>query len=272
MVFVTEIKQHLEVATHICHFRDTIAYYREVIKEASKKLDLKGAAWLAGFPVGNTLLNLRRNGDGDAKFEDYLGPSIDNGFRLSKHATPRKFMLSVETAYLLLASARSGRVQRPEVFLERGEELKGVLDGRPYPKLWIGVPYRSAEKFRELEEKLLDPPHDHAEAKIHEYCKLFIDEYGSPLFVPFIESDPLFGIPPEGYDKQYAEVRDLWTEKMGQHLKHEPTVSGNAPQNRDLEQKIAKLKKNRPVKAKVKAKAVIPKKRRRPAQSKRRLK
>lgn len=241
MVFVAELKHHLQVAEHVCRFRDTIAAYREVIKDASRKLDLKGAAWLAGFPVGNTALTLHRGLEGNAAFEDFLGPSIDNGFRLSKHATPRKFVLSVETAYMLLASARPKDTEVPDVFLERGEELKGVLGGRPYPKLWIAIPYRQAEDFRKLEERLLDPPGDHKEKDLRDYCELFIREHGNPLFLPFIEGDEIFGKHPPGYDEQYEEVKELWANEMGEHLKHEPTVHAQAPPAPTLERQIALL-------------------------------
>lgn len=241
MVFVTRITDHRQVAAHLTHFRNTIAAYREVIKDADRKLDLKGAAWLAGFPVGNTMLKLRHGTDGSPELEDYVGPSIDNGFRLSKHATPRKFVLSVETALMLTGTAQAATV-KPKVFLERGEELKGVLGGRPYPKLWIEVPYRGSEVFHQLEEELIDPPSKHDGDKIFEYCTLFIKEYGSPLFQPFIKGDTDFGTLPEGYDKQYEEVRQLWAEQIGQRLKTEPAVATSKPSEPEVEKRIAILR------------------------------
>jgi hypothetical protein len=245
MVFVTRIIDHRQVASHLTRFRDTIAAYREVIKEADRKLDLKGAAWLAGFPVGNTMLKLRHGMDGAPELEDYVGPSIDNGFRLSKHATPRKFVLSVEAALMLTGTAQAAAV-KPKVFLERGEELKGVLGGRPYPKLWIEVPYRGSEEFHKLEEELIDPPSKHDGDKIFDYCTLFIKEYGSPLFQPFIEGDTDFGVLPDGYDKQYDEVRQLWAEQIGQRLKQEPTAASSKLSAPEIEKRIAALLKKRP--------------------------
>lgn len=242
MVFVAQITNHRQVAMHLTRFNDTIAAYREVIKDADRKLDLKGAAWLAGFPVGNTMLKLRHGTDGAPELEDYVGPSIDNGFRLSRHASPRKFVLSVETALMLTGTAHAA-ASKPKVFLERGEELKGVLGGRPYPKLWIEVPYRSNEKFHQLEEELIDPPSKHDGDKIFEYCTLFIKEYGSPLFQPFIEGDTDFGTLPDGYEKQYEEVRQLWAEQIGVRLKTEPTETTSEPSAPDVEKQIALLQK-----------------------------
>jgi hypothetical protein len=242
MVFVAQITNHRQVAMHLTRFNETIAAYREVIKDADRKLDLKGAAWLAGFPVGNTMLKLRHGTDGAPELEDYVGPSIDNGFRLSRHASPRKFVLSVETALMLTGTAHAA-ASKPKVFLERGEELKGVLGGRPYPKLWIEVPYRSNEKFHQLEEELIDPPSKHDSDKIFEYCTLFIKEYGSPLFQPFIEGDTDFGTFPEGYEKQYEEVRQLWAEQIGVRLKTEPAEATAEPSAPDVEKQIALLEK-----------------------------
>jgi hypothetical protein len=247
MVFVALIEDHLQVSTHICHFRDTIAAYREVIKDASKKLDLKGAAWLAGFPVGNTVVKLHRDTEGNASSDDYLGPSIDTGFRLSKHATPRKFVLSVETAFMLLASASPDGVDIPKVYLEQGDELKGVLGGRPYPRLWIGVPYDSADDFRKLEEDLLEAPPARDDKKLRDYCKLFIREYGTPLFMPFIDKDKIFGEPPPGYEEQYDEVCALWAKnKIGQYLRHQPPIRSRNDrvkerEKAELEKQIAQI-------------------------------
>lgn len=237
MVFVTEIRNHRDVAKHICRFRDTIAGYREVIKDASRRLDLKGSAWLAGFPVGNTVIRLQQGTQTEPETEDYIGPSIDCGFRLAKHSTPHKLVLSIETAYLLQASGAPDGTEKPDVYLERGEELKGVLDGRPYPCLWVNVPYRDNEKFHRLEAELMDPPKERKEGKIRDYCRSFIEEYGTPLFVPFIEGDSDFGKMPADYQERLDEVCKLWQEGVKPHRPaHE--ASGATLPVRSLEAKL----------------------------------
>ncbi len=240
MVFVAEISDHREVAKHICRFRDTVGGYREVIKEATRRLDLKGSAWLAGFPVGNTVIRLPQGVQEGDETEDYIGPSVDCGFRLSKHSTPHKLVLSIETAYLLQASGAPGGAEKPEVYLERGEALKGVLNGRPYPCLWVNVPYRDNEKFHKLEGELMDAPHEHKEGKIRDYCRFFIEEYGTPLFLPFIEGDSDFGKLPPGYDEKMSAVRKLWDEGCRPHDKN-PGNGGEEPSVEKMEQKLVAL-------------------------------
>ncbi|MBE7493883.1 MAG: hypothetical protein HS117_02955 [Verrucomicrobiaceae bacterium] len=209
IVFVTEITDHRQVSSHLCRFRDAISHYREVVKEADKKLDLKGAAWLAGFPVGNTMLTLRHGRNNTQEMEDFVGPSIDCGFRLSKHASPRKFVISVETALMVAGTGHKSH-DKPAVHAERGEELKGILGGRPYPKLWIEVPFRDGEKLHKLEETLFDPPHPPPDKDVFDYCKLFIQEHGSPLFQPFISGDSDFSEEPPGFPENLEIACALW--------------------------------------------------------------
>jgi hypothetical protein len=94
--------------------------------------------------------------------------------------------------------------------VERGSELKGVLGGCAYPKLWIEVPFRDAEIFHKLEEKLFEPHSPPAEKDVFEFCKLFIQEYGSPLFHPFIEGDSDFSEEPPGFPENMEMARTLW--------------------------------------------------------------
>lgn len=238
IVFVIEITDHRQVSNHLCKFRDAISSYREVVKEADKKLDLKGAAWLAGFPVGNTMLTLRHGAGNKQEMEDFVGPSIDCGFRLSKHASPRKLVISVETA-LIVAGAGHKVEEKPAVHVERGEELKGILGGRPYPKLWIEVPFKDSEELHKLEESLFDPPRPPAE-EVVKYCKLLIHEYGSPLFQPFIAGDSDFSEEPDGYTGNLETACALWRNLVPES-DGEPKGKSTTPPEQQVERAIAKL-------------------------------
>ncbi len=240
IVFVIEITDHRQVSMHLCRFRDAISAYREVVKDADKKLDLKGAAWLAGFPVGNTMLILRHGTGNTQEMEDYVGPSIDCGFRLSKHASPRHLMLSVETALVVAGTGHKVQGDKPAIHAARGEELKGVLDGRPYPQFWIEVPFKDSEELLKLEEKLFDPPHPPADKDVFGYCKLFILEHGSPLFQPFIAGDTDFSETPPGYESNLETARALWKD-LAPASDGEPRGKGGQLPEAQVKSQIAKL-------------------------------
>ncbi|MGB3411855.1 MAG: hypothetical protein WBA45_11725 [Microthrixaceae bacterium] len=63
---------------------------------------------------------------------DFVGPSMDTGFRVLATATPRRFMLSLETAWLYAEAAEDA-----ELFLQGEIQMKGVWGGRGYPLFWL---------------------------------------------------------------------------------------------------------------------------------------
>lgn len=67
-------------------FRKTIrdiSHERQTLAE----MQCKGTVWSAGFPVRNWIITID-----SSKTVDYIGPSIDCGFRLTKYSTPRKLI------------------------------------------------------------------------------------------------------------------------------------------------------------------------------------
>lgn len=241
MVFVTEIKEYLDIKVHLTRFIATQVYYRTNIKDAHSKLDLKGAAWLAGFPVHNSVLHLPSLSAAASKAEDYIGPSLDIGFRIAKYATPRKFGLSLETAFLLTTMGRSD----PDVAVcvDEGDELKGVLGGVPYPRIWTPVTNATEQELWDLEEKLLCKGVEQNERDINRFCKLFIETYKRPLFLPFIEGKDSCGKPPDDYDRQYEEVVKMQRDLSTPLAKKEPKAGPKRTKPKEIESKIAAIAK-----------------------------
>ncbi|KZF00874.1 hypothetical protein A2J03_09825 [Rhodococcus sp. EPR-157] len=68
---------------------------------------------------------------------DFVGPSIDTGFRVLKYASRRYFVLTVEVAHILFKHY-SFIERKDEAFLVGMHELKGVWGGKPYPVFAIG--------------------------------------------------------------------------------------------------------------------------------------
>ncbi|MGO8749155.1 MAG: hypothetical protein ACLQNE_24620 [Thermoguttaceae bacterium] len=69
---------------------------RKTAGEVTAALRIKGAAWVAGFPVRNREVTLPPDNRAD-----YLGPDMDTGFRIAKCTRSGMLVVSVELAELL---------------------------------------------------------------------------------------------------------------------------------------------------------------------------
>jgi hypothetical protein len=211
VVFETVLGSRAEAATHLEHFRETLIDYRTFLKEADGNLDIKGTAWLSGFPVGNSVVYLTDPVSGD-KWEDYIGPSMDIGFRLKDFANPRRIAVSVELAYLLSAGeGASGSTDCDlPLHLADAHTLKGVIQNHPYPAFWLECDSPEADDELLALERPLRATADRAATMA--FCERFISQHSPPLFLPFIDGDPEFSALPEDYNGDYAEISDAWAE------------------------------------------------------------
>jgi hypothetical protein len=64
---------------------------------------------------------------------DFVGPSIDTGFRVLKHATREYFVLTAEVAHLLFKHYSAKELNDRRAHLVGAHVLKGVWGGQPYP-------------------------------------------------------------------------------------------------------------------------------------------
>lgn len=162
-------------------------------------LDVKGTAWLAGFPVNNVEII---SNDDSQNSVDYIGPSIDIGFRLTKFSNPGKFVVSIELAYLLTKCQSITELQ----FSYSGKEvLKGVLENKPYPVIWLKTNNTSITQGADDTKLIPDISKDH----IRDFCLSFIKANTEKLFVPFIFSDEEFSKMPDGYIEKYNKSIDV---------------------------------------------------------------
>lgn len=224
----------------------TLEGYRQSLKIAMPQLDIKSVAWLAGFPKMNSevvlrtrvdevlpgkpnestrnlqLLNLwyeqRAHGDGGFT-KDYIGPSIDIGFRLGSFATPRKLVLSVELAMMLCrVSLPINNITDFRIFFDGMHELKGVVGGKPYPIFWIRV--AATSKIEEHYDQLAGL-HPAAKEIVGTYCEEYIVANRKFLLKPFIIgcNETTFCNPPEGY---LDELRE-WQSKLPKEAARDAT-------------------------------------------------
>lgn len=170
VLFSKAVRSPLDAIAAIHAFLQVMREHRARFGGKGLPLDVKGTAWLAGFPVNNAeavlpvasaepaaerldepiaenyrLLDLHHAGKINVPL-DYIGPSIDLGFRLRDHATPRRLVISADLAWLLCHAHMSspdkehGRcplLAVPHIGYDGRHPLKGILRGQPYPLMWI---------------------------------------------------------------------------------------------------------------------------------------
>jgi len=240
LIYTKELADHREALCCIQAWIRAVNHYRESFKTRFPSLDLKCTAWLAGFPVNNAEIVLRSSlgnmradtDDDDAVFSnlrllqkhytdpadnslkrDYIGPSIDIGFRLSELATARKLVVSVDLALMLVSALR---VQPkdfgypPVKFYYDGRSiLKGVFGGTPYPIFWLDM--QPEDELNVAEDKL-----SRVEAidsdRVKEFCEVFISKHGKYVIVPFIKDnpDPFFAEVPPYHRERMDRLRTFW--------------------------------------------------------------
>jgi hypothetical protein len=186
-------------------------------KRNNPEISIKCTAWIGEFPIQNKiLLGAQLSGQPGSleqgcaarlvalqDFEskpvgkgleiDFIGPAIDIGFRLTKKATPRKFILSIDTIFLYVLSELSGKLKKTpssrdaKIHYDGAEALPGVLGGLPYPLFWIDMidPSTSealSDGFRDV--KPIDSPQE-----ILDFFDAFYKEQKSYIDTPYITTD-----------------------------------------------------------------------------------
>lgn len=191
-------RHHANRAVH--EFVTALHHTRTVVRNLSRRLDLKACAWIADFPARNAVVDL--NGLHDpfqhdaetrakaaAPHADYIGPSMDAGFRLGKLATRRKLPLSVELAYVLAVAQTDEKLPSLKFGYDGRHDLKGVLGGETYPVLWIDIEDdRSRREANQRESYLLNDASDINSQKVIDFCRSYIAS-SDWLEVPYIPGD-----------------------------------------------------------------------------------
>jgi len=128
-----EVAQYEDVGVLLGAVVSAVHEYNK--SKSEERLGLKATCWMGYFPFldrevdASVLLGGTRG-----KEWDYIGPSIDCGFRLKEHASPDRCVISIDLAYCLLLASGP-----PPIYLDGKRVLKGVLQGAPYPILWTPI-------------------------------------------------------------------------------------------------------------------------------------
>jgi hypothetical protein len=201
IVFCCRLSCLAHLAVCVSAFVDALEQYGKYLdSQEDVTLDVKGYGWIAAFPFPNVTVRVFDPTDEDsivtmpeqelpdeaieaaadlrpAKF-DFLGREIDSGFRTGKYCSADKFSMSVELAWLISKYGNEAPMKGVEFTYNGRQQMKGVLNNRPYPIVAIDVERSAARrKVRDRERELLSGKPLKA-MQIHDFLESFVDDEG----------------------------------------------------------------------------------------------
>lgn len=268
VLFVKVLTDHRQLTIALQCWKRALRRMKQFLKTESSSLDVKSTCWTAGFPFRNRevvldptpkmeqggvenyyresgeLLNKHyRNVQKSKLAIDYIGPSIDTGFRLSGYATGRKLIVSVDVAYLISMTQVDGEVGRVDFFYDGSVSLKGVMGGSSYPIFWIDMSNDASLARREDKLKI---QHACASEDLREYCDSFYQEHGAFTFRPFIHGDvgQTLAKKPDWYDEYHGKLVKNFKDAEDYVLKvgEDESQQGEDLDDKDLQGLMSKLK------------------------------
>lgn len=221
LLYVCEL-QNLSHAHALIHlWLAALNDYRAMGSHADKAMDVKSTAWIGLFPAPNAEIFFRRgaappasdagdpvlaqadirdewyaNPNNPAITRDFVGPSMDTGFRLTSWATPRRMIVSVDLAFVLTGAYTRG-VGPLRLHFSGKDKLKGVIGNQPYPTIWIPVGEELRERPVSDGQRVDGISTDRATIRAH--CESIIEQnYRSitPLFLAGARHDDFDWAPP----------------------------------------------------------------------------
>jgi hypothetical protein len=184
ILFDTEVANCAHVWVHCAAFCRTVREYSKTLRDKHRSIDLKATLWGAGFPVNNA--EVEPSGIADRVPRDYLGPEIDLGFRLTKWSSPRRTTISAGLAWLLAHDDHPALASDLRIFCDGVESLRGVMNDRPYPRLWID----QTDGRQSSLERLLDLKRpDYNPRLLTDYLRDFFASADGGISQPFLLDD-----------------------------------------------------------------------------------
>jgi hypothetical protein len=231
ILFYAPLTDSRQTIDHLYAFYQTIINYNTELKSRGVKVKCKGTMWIAGFPVNNRIIlppkrKKRQNRDQPLFIVDFLGSSIDCGFRLTKFASPRRLVVSLDLIWIIAALIDQIDEQetpfefiRSKIKYAGRHTLKGVFSGQPYPVFWVDTVSKPNVEDKWTGLSL------HCECEdIVRFCKDLLPQVGSDnLIKPFIFGDTFasFDVVADGFEKQRRVVIE-YKESLYQKVNSDP--------------------------------------------------
>ena len=194
-----------QATLHVLALAKTIEYFNEEFSKKNFDLQFKGTAWVSGFPVTNMEIALKVSENQTVK--DFLGPSIDLGFRLTDFASEERLVISASLAYLIvMAPLFPGKIEyrgikESSIPLCSGGlvNVKGVITGK-HPLIWLPLKNNEISKLCQV---------DLTQLKTYLETEYFLDK-----IPPFIfDSNDLDPIHIPNYDEYVKEYENAAREQ-----------------------------------------------------------
>ena len=206
ILFFSPLTDSRHTLEHLNAFSNAITKYNSKLEDSHVNVRCKGTAWIAGFPVNNRIVLIPGFGDADARNIDFIGSSIDCGFRLTKFSSSRRLVVSLDLLWMFVASykacSKNTLAYKGITFRYYGEHvLKGVFSGKAYPVFWLDL--ASGEDI--IEDEWLPSPVVCKHDDIVKFCEKVVGRMKKSDFIrPFIIDDTarLFDKMPDGFKEQ----------------------------------------------------------------------
>jgi hypothetical protein len=254
VIFTKILNDHREAFAGTYAWVQAVRKYREELHSKHKGLDLKATAWLAGFPINNSEIAFRTSAaqssaeiaeattanydllekfySGDLRhgvIRDFIGPSIDLGFRLSQHSTPQKMVVSVDLALMVsYTKPKFGHFRELKYGYDGRQVMRGAMGGSPYPIFWIDM---LEDDELTTAENSISPPQRPNSDNICKLCEQYIKNHPEYMIRPFIwnDSDGDFGTVPNGHQEQLRQLCQNWRSAKANETIAEQAVRGGEP-------------------------------------------
>lgn len=153
ILLFSTITQQNEVPCILLAFKRTL---EDWLAKSLEKLQIKGSAWIGQVPfIDRKITNIKKNTNNE--LPDFIGPSIDCGFRIGKYSSQMEISISIEVADLC---NKFPDLQHC-IYYKRSENLKGVFgNSTEYPIFVIKLEAENSPKeyslLQSCNEQLLD--------------------------------------------------------------------------------------------------------------------
>ena len=231
IVFCCRLSSREHLAACVRAFVGALEQYGQYLDSVGRLLDVKGYGWVAAFPSPNVTVVVssgRQTAQPDPKVTpefpdeaievkadaipsqfDFLGKEIDAGFRTGRHCSADKLSLSLELSWLLTSLRENVHVRGVEFAYHGRQELKGVLNSRPYPIFSIDVERNENRREVRVRERIVSGVRETPSAlHIHDFLQsFFADEDIEFPALRRLEADQLENELPANY----REYQKNWT-------------------------------------------------------------
>lgn len=216
-------------------FMSALAQFGNELAEAYPTLDVKGAAWIATFPVRNLTIALGKatveiqdelpieeteiNADENPLQFDFLGVDIDTGFRVAKKASTEYLAVTADLAYMLAESALHNMMSCQFIYHGR-QELKGVMGGKPYPIVSLYCERDHRRRNLSAREELLIGTKGVSAVALRDYLYSYLEFERLEITSLPKEPDEATGVP-----VSYEEYLQNWQVKQTENERRDNDIS-----------------------------------------------